>query len=178
MKFDLCSTVLIEAAKQQDKGGSQHQTSNIKQKTMHINWGYKIFIGYSLFVMGILFLVYKANQQNFDLVTENYYEAELKYQEVIDQKGRTAALSSPPKITHSVEAVSIQLPIEFSHADVKGDMYLYRPSDASKDVRESFSTANGFSEIKLKRELSGAYELKLSWQAGGQTFYHESPIFF
>ena len=145
---------------------------------MRISWGYKIFIGYSLFVMGILFLVYKANQQSYDLVTENYYEAELKYQDVIDQKGRTAALSASPKITHSTDAVSVQLPAEFSRADVKGEIYLYRASDASKDIRQPFSTTDGFSELKLGRELSGSYELKLSWQAGGKSFYHESRIFF
>ena len=145
---------------------------------MRISWGYKIFIGYSLFVMGILFLAFKANRQNFDLVTENYYEAELKYQDVIDRKSRTAALSAAPVISHSVEAVSIQLPQEFSRIPVSGEMYLYRPSDATKDIRESFSTTEGFSKIKLKQQLTGAYELKLSWKAGGQTFYHESRIFF
>ncbi len=143
-----------------------------------MSWGYKIFIGYSLFVVGIMFLVFKANQQNFDLVTENYYEEELKYQEVIDQKGRTALLSAPPKISHSVNSVSIQLPPEFSRAAAEGQVYLYRPSDATKDIRERFATANGAAEIKLKYGLSGAYALKLSWQSGGKTFLHESRIFF
>jgi nitrogen fixation protein FixH len=145
---------------------------------MRISWGYKIFVGYSLFVVGILFLVYKANTQNFDLVTENYYEAELKYQEVIDQKGRTATLSAAPKISHSVNSVSVQLPTEFASAKVAGQVYLYRPSDASKDIRENFSNATGSCEIKLKYELSGAYQLKLSWQSGGKTFFHESRVFF
>jgi hypothetical protein len=147
-------------------------------KHMRISWGYKIFIGYSLFVVGILFLVYKANTQSFDLVTENYYEVELKYQDVIDQKGRTAALSAPPKISHSVNSVSVQLPAEFTTAGVEGQVYLYRPSDAGKDIREAFRTSTGFTEVKLKHDLSGAYELKLSWQSGGKTFFHESRIFF
>ena len=145
---------------------------------MRISWGYKIFIGYSFFVIGILFLVYKANKQSFDLVTENYYEAELKYQEVIDQKARVIALSAPPKISHTVNSVSVQLPQEFARSEVKGEIYLYRPSDASKDIRKGFATANGFYETPLGQELSGSYEIKLSWQTGGKTFYHESRIFF
>jgi hypothetical protein len=145
---------------------------------MYISWGTKIFIGYTLFVIGILFLVFKANQQSFDLVTENYYEAELKYQEVIDQKGRTAELSAPPKITHTVAAVSVQLPSEFTNRQVTGEIYLYRASDASKDIRQPFSTSEGFYQINLGRELSGSYEIKLSWQSGGKTFLHESRVFF
>ena len=145
---------------------------------MRISWGYKIFVAYSLFVIGILFLVYKANQQSFDLVTENYYESELKYQDVIDQKGRTAGLSAPPKITHTLSSVSVQLPGEFAGKAVSGEVYLYRASDASKDIRRAFSTGSGSHTLEMGRELSGSYELKLSWQLDGKTFLHERRIFF
>jgi hypothetical protein len=42
---------------------------------MRISWGYKIFMMYTAFAAGILFLAYKASQQKYDLVTENYYDA-------------------------------------------------------------------------------------------------------
>lgn len=145
---------------------------------MRISWGYKIFIGYSLFVIGILFLVYKASNQNYDLVTENYYEAELKYQEVIDQKARVANLSTPPKIQHTINSVSVQLPQEFAGKTAEGEVYLYRASDASKDIRQDFTTTDGFYKLQLSKELSGMYQVKLSWQSGGKTFYHESTLFF
>ena len=78
---------------------------------MRVSWGYKIFFAYTAFAAGILFLAYKASQQNFDLVTENYYEQELKYQDVIDQKSNVALLSEAPKISHTVNSVSLQLPM-------------------------------------------------------------------
>lgn len=145
---------------------------------MKISWGYKILIVYLGFVAGILFMVYKASQEKFDLVTPNYYEAELKFQNVIDNKQRVAELSAPPKITHSVNTVNVQLPVEFMDKEVKGELYLYRASDASKDVRKNFTTAKSFVQVPLAADLSGAYELKLSWQADGKTFYHEQRIFF
>lgn len=145
---------------------------------MRISWGYKIFIGYSLFVVGILFLVYKASKQNYDLVTENYYEAELKYQEVIDQKANVANLSAPPKIQHTINSVAVQLPQEFAGKPVQGEVYLYRASDASKDIRQNFTTSDGFYKLQMPKELSGMYVVKLSWQSGGKTFYHESSLFF
>jgi hypothetical protein len=145
---------------------------------MKISWGYKILFVYLGFVAGILFLVYRASQEKFDLVTPNYYDAELKFQNVIDNKQRVAELSAPPKIIHSVNTVGIQLPTEFLNKEVKGELYLYRPSDASKDVRRSFTTNKSFVEISLDKDLAGAYEVKLSWQADGQTFYNEQRIFF
>jgi nitrogen fixation protein FixH len=145
---------------------------------MKISWGHKILFVYLGFVAGILFLVYRASREKFDLVTPNYYESELKFQNVIDDKQRVAHLSAPPKITHSVNTVGIQLPDEFLNRNVKGELYLYRPSDASKDVKKSFTANSGFIEVALDKDLSGAYEVKLSWQAEGKTFYNEQRIFF
>lgn len=145
---------------------------------MRISWGYKIVIFYLSFVFGILFLVYKANSESFDLVTENYYEAELKYQDVIDQKTNASQLSAPPVISHSINSISIQLPKEFANKSVEGEIYLYRPSDATKDFRRSFSTQDGFYHLDLGKELSGSYDIKLTWKAGGKEFFQEQKLFF
>lgn len=145
---------------------------------MKISWGYKILFVYVAFVIGILFLAYKASQEKFDLVTENYYDAELKYQDVINQKQRVAELSAPPLITHSANSISIQLPNEFIAKNVKGEVYLYRASDATKDIRKTFSTQSGSVRISLDKNLSGSYEVKLSWQANGTSFYNEQRVFF
>jgi nitrogen fixation protein FixH len=145
---------------------------------MKISWGHKILIVYLGFVVGILVLAFLASQQKFDLVTTNYYDAELKFQNVIDQKQRVTELSAAPKISHSVTSVSIQLPEEFLNKDVKGELYLYRPSDASKDLKINFTTAKNFVEVALNKNLSGAYIVKLSWQADGKTYYNEQKIFF
>lgn len=145
---------------------------------MKISWGYKILFAYIAFVAGIMFLVYKANQEKFDLVTDNYYDAELKYQDVINQKQRAADLSALPVISHSTNSVNIQLPQEFLNQNLTGELYLYRPSDATKDIRKEFSTQSASVRILLDKDLSGLYEVKLSWQAAGKTFYNEQRIFF
>jgi hypothetical protein len=145
---------------------------------MKISWGYKITFVYLAFVTGMLFLVYKANQQKFDLVTEDYYGEELKYQNVIDQKANVAQLSSAPVIKHSVDQISVQLPEEFLNKEVKGEVFLYRASDASKDIRKPFTIVGNNINVQLPQPLSGLYELKLSWQANGKNFFSEQKVFF
>lgn len=145
---------------------------------MKISWGYKIFFVYIVFVAGILFLVFKANQEKFDLVTEDYYGQELKYQNVINEKANVAQLSAPPIITHSVDKINIELPQEFTNKDVKGEVYLYRPSDASKDVHQPFAINGNNIQVQLPAVLSGSYELKLSWQAANKNFFNEQKVFF
>jgi hypothetical protein len=44
------------------------------------NWGKGIVLVYSLFVLGILFLVYQSKQQKLDLVYDDYYAQELMFQ--------------------------------------------------------------------------------------------------
>ncbi|MEQ1555036.1 MAG: FixH family protein, partial [Ferruginibacter sp.] len=60
-----------------------------------MNWGYKILSFYALFVVGILFMVFKSSSQNTDLVTTDYYAKELKYQDKIDEQNRVSALTAP-----------------------------------------------------------------------------------
>ena len=64
-----------------------------------MNWGYKILMVYILFVAGIMVMVFMSSTQNTDLVTTDYYEKELVYQQKIDQISRTSALSAKVAIT-------------------------------------------------------------------------------
>jgi hypothetical protein len=57
------------------------------------NWGIGITIFISAFILlNIIFIIF-ASGQKVDLVTEKYYEKELKYQEVIDKKINSNSLS-------------------------------------------------------------------------------------
>lgn len=144
---------------------------------MKISWAYKILIVYLLFVGGIMFLVYKANKEHYDLVTDNYYEAEVKYQDVIDQKQRVANLSSPPEINYQGHQLRIQFPSDFNGKILQGELYLYRPSDAKKDYRQSFTVSDNQYTLQLPESVSGLYDIKLSWQAGGQSYFMEKKKF-
>jgi hypothetical protein len=51
-----------------------------------MSWGKGIILVFVVFVLGIGVLVYRSMTKNIDLVTTNYYEKELKYQEQIDKR--------------------------------------------------------------------------------------------
>jgi hypothetical protein len=145
---------------------------------MKISWGYKIAAAYITFVIGILFLVYQANSQTFDLVTEDYYGEELKFQNVIDQRQRASELSASPQVSYAAGELKVALPAEFGGKEVKGEVYLYRPSDARKDIRKPFSVTGTDCRVLLPGGLSGMYDIKLTWRSEGKAFYHEQKIFF
>ncbi len=144
---------------------------------MQINWGKKLIIVYSVFVLGMGFMVYQCTRQKTDMVTSNYYEKELKYQEVIDGLQNANSLSTAISIEQDDQA-SITLTMPPESIQAKGSVEFYRPSDASKD----FSAAllmddNGKQFFDRGKFIDGLYKVKVNWEKDGRQFYAEQSIF-
>lgn len=146
-----------------------------------MNWGYKIVVGYSLFVAGMMFLVYKSVNTKTELIDTNYYQEELSYQKRMDENERTKALSGTVQIAvNGDDQVVITLPQDFADKAVEGTVTLYCPSDDQKDIKQSFQLAANVAHViavKLGIKNSGLYEVQLSWQANGLTYYHKEKLF-
>ena len=141
-----------------------------------MNWGTKILIIYIVFVMGIVFMVFKSSVQNTDLVTTDYYAKELRYQEKIDEAGRTAALSAPLEYNIKDNALTIVFPKDFAGKQIAGEAVLYCPSDEKKDLKKNFSVKDEPLQMEIPSGSTGLYELHISWQDGGVTYYFEKKI--
>jgi hypothetical protein len=145
---------------------------------MKLSWGHLITFGYLAFVAGMGFLVYKATSQKFDLVTNDYYEQELKYQSIIDQSANTAKLSAPLNINKTSSELKIEFPAEMKRKTKEIDFYLYYPADAKKDFRKSMNINENEFIQPLPAAMKGMYELKLSWQVDSVKYYFEKKLFF
>lgn len=142
-----------------------------------MNWGYKIMLVYALFIAGIMVLVFKSSSQTEDLVTKNYYEQELVYQQKIDQSKRAASLSSGIKYELSKGSMGITFPAEMKGKELNVSVLLYCPSDAGKDQQKKFNTTEGFIRMPIAETARGMYELKIDWEADKATYYAEHKFF-
>ena len=133
---------------------------------------------YIAFVAGMGFLVFKASSQKFDLVTKDYYDQELKYQQVIDQAANTSRLSAPIAIEKNPSDLKISFPREMKNKRKLVDFYLYYAADAKKDFRRSFELNENEITQALPVGMKGMYELKLTWEADGVKYYFEQKLFF
>lgn len=133
---------------------------------------------YIAFVGGMGFLVFKASSQKFDLVTKDYYDQELKYQQVIDQAANTSRLSAPIAIERNPSDLKISFPREMKNKRKLVDFYLYYAADAKKDYRKSFELNENEITQALPVGMKGMYELKLTWETEGVKYYHEQKIYF
>jgi hypothetical protein len=141
-----------------------------------MNWGYKILFVYLAFVAGILFLVYKASNVSFDLVEENYYEQELKFQNRIDDQQRVYQLSDTIAVSKREDALQIHFPKDFLNQEKTGEAYLYFPADAAKDYRYKFSQTGEMVSVPVTAVQKGQYYLKLSWKVSNQSYYYEQKL--
>lgn len=145
---------------------------------MKFNWGYKILLVYGLFVAGIMFLVYKSNQQKFDLVQKDYYADELKYQNVINASQKAKDLGGELKTIRKGGHLIVELPAGMHQTTVKGTAHLYYAADEKKDISKEFVSTSGEFEMELLTMMSGAYTLKLNVEMNGSQYYYEQKIFF
>ncbi|MEO8862477.1 MAG: FixH family protein [Ginsengibacter sp.] len=141
-----------------------------------MNWGYKILVVYVVFVVGIVFLVVKASSQKMDLVTTDYYDKELKYQEKIDAMNRVTGLSADVQYEIIRNKLSIVFPKDFAGKKIEGEVALYCPSDEDKDIRHNFSIKDAPLIVSMNANTKGNYELQLTWQADGKSYYFEKKL--
>ena len=141
-----------------------------------MNWGYKVTIVFVGFAVMIGTMVYKCTQQKFDLVSDDYYNQELKYKDKIDGS-KEASEISPVKISQTVNDVIIQMPEELRGLSLKGDVWLYCANEAADDVKLPLALdANGIMEINKKRIAGSRYTAKITWRSGDTKYYKELPL--
>lgn len=143
---------------------------------MKLNWGAGIAILYGGFVVMILLLVGMSASQKIDLVTDQYYEEELQFQDKINKVNQTKELTNPLTWQVGEQGIMIHYPKEFSEDSLAGNVKLYCPSDNTKDrtfpikVKDSGQLIAG-SDIK-----PGRYYLQIDWKNGEKSYWNEGVV--
>lgn len=142
-----------------------------------MNWGYKIMLVYVVFIAGIMLLVFKSSSQKVELVTENYYEQELKFQQKIDQAERAQSLSVPIKYDFENNEITISFPDEMKGKKLNAQVLIYFVADETKDKTYHLTTEEAKLLIELPQNSKGNYVLKMDWMADSISYYSEHKFF-
>lgn len=141
-----------------------------------MNYGHAITIAFVLFMLFILSMVFKAFTLNFDLVSENYYDKEIRYQEQIEKTKNSRALAKDISWLLKDEGIEIRFPEKENFA-ISGTLQLMRPSDKSKDIITPISlNKNNVQLIEASKLMTGKYLLQIEWQQGETSYFYESII--
>lgn len=140
-----------------------------------MNWGKKITLVYISFVALMITMVTMAMKQRLDLVSDDYYLEELKYQDRIDRITATNQLNSRVIMELESENIKISFPQELE-GKISGKIHLYCASDARNDKIFDFETQNNSHLISKEGIQKGSYTLKLEFNSGSNEYYTEETI--
>lgn len=144
---------------------------------MKINWGWGIFIVLVLFIVFIGNLVYKTSKVNVDLISDNYYEKEIKYQEQIDKEQNTLSLKHDIHILKNKDFIEIVFPVDLDARDISGTIQFFKPDDASLDYMLDINPSSSQSQIiNTKAFKQGWWELKINWSHQNIDYYKSEKI--
>ena len=130
------------------------------------HWGHGVFVALTVFIIFILSMIFffPIGKQNSELITENYYEEELVYQDVINAKNRADKLSEKPEVELKNEGIKITFPKNINATNTQFSFYLYRTEDQNLDVKKEFQLQSDNTFLIPAKVLArGSYTLKLKW---------------
>lgn len=143
-------------------------------------WAVGITIVIVVFLIATITLGIVISQQDYDLVTQNYYEKDLGYQKEIDTRQRTNALSERPALAldRAAKVYNVTFPTRTDYRGIQGEVIFYRISDASHDVTHALSlNAEGRQFISVSGMQSGQWIAKLRWKENGKEYYVEERMY-
>ena len=148
---------------------------------MKINWGVGLVIGMVLFIAFIMFMVVTMmtdDRYDHDLVTEEYYQKDLEYQQEIDAEENARAISAQIKTQKVEQGLLISFPAEVMESATEGQIAMYRPSNEKLDFELPLELDQSQMLIPQDKLLSGRWDLRVSWKMGGKSFLHKESIVY
>lgn len=142
-----------------------------------MNWGHKIFLAFLFFAIFLSVLIYRTFQSKVQLVSSDYYQQELEYQQQIDKASNEKSLVNT---AHIELDGSDRLLIEFPSGQkvMEAEVALYRPSDAALDRawKVDLDDKKSYS-ISLDGYQSGLWEVRLEWRDSQKSYMKRRNIF-
>ncbi len=148
---------------------------------MKINWGTGIvlaFIGFIAFIMYFVVSMMANDAYDHDLVAEDYYKQELEYQNDIDKEKNAKSLIENVSYKQTAEGILISFPNNLEPKDIKGKVFLYRPSNKQLDFETTISLSKSHLLIPDSRLVGGRWNLKIDWTYHGKAYLFKDQIVY
>ena len=148
---------------------------------MKINWGTAIviaFIGFIGFILYFVISISTDSTYDHDLVVEDYYQQELKFQNDIDKENNSKTLANNISWKKTNDGIVIMFPETLDVELIKGKVFLYRPSNKQLDFETEISLSNHNLLIPDNRLLDGRWNIKVDWFYEDTSYMYKKEILY
>ncbi|MCT4630803.1 FixH family protein [Winogradskyella sp.] len=146
---------------------------------MKINWGTAIviaFVGFIGFIMYFVVNMATDDKYDHDLVVDDYYQKELEFQSEIDKEKKSKALKTNITWKKTKEGIVIEFPKDLDFKEIKGSVFLYRPSNKRLDFEIPISLSDFNLLIPDNNLLDGRWNIKVDWTYKNNTYLYKKGI--
>ena len=141
------------------------------------HWGIGIAVVYIGFVLIRVITIVIAEHNNVDLVSTDYYEKEIRYEDRIAEMRNSKSLQEQVTVKTENRTVTIHFPSSFPHEKLKGDITLFRPSDKRLDKTFPVKPDSGsIQRIDLDLLQPGYWKMQIQWEFEKKRYYDEFPV--
>ncbi len=145
-----------------------------------MNWGRAITLVFVVFFIAIFTVVYKSTDRDVNLVTTDYYEKEIAYEEQIIKIRNVKKLKALPKVAYQSngQIAQLQFPPALAKNFNEGEIHFFRTSDSKLDFKlKIILNENGTQSYDLSGKKEGRWKVNLDWKSDQIPYYMEQSIF-
>jgi nitrogen fixation protein FixH len=159
----------------QEPGQNAERAKHLK--IMKFNWGTGIAIFFSVFVLSLVYQVYRSTQYDHSLVSDQYYADDLRYQEHYNKLVNAQQLEEDLQIQPLADKATLELHFPKQVSALSGEIYFFCPSDQSSDFRLPVEPmGDGIQRIPTEELRRGLWKIKVDWTGDGKAYYKEQDI--
>lgn len=146
---------------------------------MKLNWGTSLVIAMVLFISFILYFVISIStdtKYDHDLVTEEYYQKEMVYQQEIDAEKNSQELSTAITVKKVSDGWQLSFPKELEASKIKGGVTMYRPSNKILDFETPITISDSKMLIPNDRLVEGRWDVIVDYTYEGKNYMFKKSI--
>lgn len=145
------------------------------------NWDVGIVLSLVSFITFIIYIAFFFPNVESQLVSDKYYEEEIKYQEIINEKKNVSNLPKKIKIIPiKSSGIRIMIPYDKEKNDIYGYFTLFRSSSKDLDVTKYFKISKYSNILFIPKKFlkNGFYKLIIRWKSNEKKYLFEKNIFW
>lgn len=139
---------------------------------MKLNWGWSIVLALIGFAVFVLYHVIGMMREHTDLITENYYNEELMYQERIEEKQRAIDENKHVIIRYDAQRVYVRLPFD---DEIEAEVHFIHPERTIFD--KSYTTKDSLLALPRTDFKPGKWNVKCYVTWHGKRYLFEETVF-
>lgn len=140
-------------------------------------WPYGIILFFVLLICSMTAVVIIAATHRESMVSQNYYEQELKFQDQIDSSFRAQKSGASIKLETSARRLLVSVPALQLKEKFSGAIEFYRPSSPDLDCKMPFAPhADGTQAFDVSRLASGLWHVRVLWISDCKEYLLEQKI--